>query len=124
MEITGKRHFVYTEPKPVESEWYVPIDISSWLDSATISNVDYSAICIDTRADALAVVTDVAKNSFSNDMGCIMPFIRGDRPGKKYQVKAVVTDSDAQKETFYFTWEVAPVEYSMKASLTLDAILA
>lgn len=85
------RTFVIKQPKPPWDAFFVEVDVSSWLDTDTISSVTFSATDSDGN-DATNDVLDPAKNT--NTTTTIKPYITGGDSGKTYSVVMKAT-SDA-----------------------------
>ena len=72
----------------------VGLDFTKWLDGESISSVQYSAVRLDTGADASSVV--LVQNKCSNTTTLVKPWIKAGDPRVTYQVTVTVTsDSTA-----------------------------
>ena len=81
-----------------DDEFAVSIDISTWLDSDTISSVAYSAVDEDGDT-ATTTVLDAAQHT--NTTTVIVPYIKGGTHDVKYMVKMIVSTAGGDEKTFY-----------------------
>lgn len=81
-----------------DDEFAVDIDISTWLDSDTISSVAYSAVDEDGDT-ATTTVLDAAQHSATTTV--ISPYIKGGTHDVWYIVKMVVSTAGGDEKTFY-----------------------
>jgi len=87
--------------KPPYDEYFVTVDISTWLDTDEIQGVVFSAKD-SAGADATATVLDPAKNT--NTTTIIKPYLKGGVSGTTYTVILKVSTSDGDNVEFYLVF--------------------
>ena len=108
--MAGKKVFLIKKPKTPYAQWFVELDLTKWLGTEKISNVDFSAkeISPDNDVDVSNVVLDQSKCTF--DSYKVRPFIRAGEDGKNYAVRMqVTTDAEATREEFFIQFSVSEV---------------
>lgn len=104
--LESKRLFEIPDSKPSTAQWFVDVDINSWLGSENISNVVFTATREDNNGNATSIVLDANKCTWNNDAGLLRPFIRGGNNGISYLVKMDVTTTDNAQDTFWVRFAV------------------
>ena len=101
----GLRDFELPDSKPVFSASLVEIDISTWLGTDTISDIDWTA---ETEAgvDATSIVLTAGSCVYDNTLGLIKPFIKAGASGTTYICTMQVTTTGGSKEVFTLRWTV------------------
>jgi hypothetical protein len=104
----NERSFSVTPKKPSFSQWHIQLDIATWLDGDTISNVDFGAIdkatgesIYDPDTDTDEIL-DQTKCIFTAE-GLIKPYVEGGVSGKTYKIEMKVTTTIGDKEIFWIT---------------------
>jgi len=101
----GLRDFELPDSKPVFSASLVEIDISTWLGTDTISNIDWTA-ATEAGVDATATVLTALSCAYDNDDGTISPFIKAGTSGETYICTMQVTTTGGSQEVFTLRWSV------------------
>lgn len=101
-----QRVYTITEPKPIDSEFFVEIDISEWLDTEAISTVDFSAKKMETGETVTTTVLDTS--NCTNTATVIKPWIQDGLDEARYCVIMKVTSNGtpASVETWYLIFEI------------------
>ena len=81
-----------------DDQFQITFDISTWLDSDTISSVVYSAVDNDGD-DATASVINAG--SCTNTTTVIKPYVLGGTDGEVYIIKCLVTTTAGDVKAFY-----------------------
>ena len=95
----AKRMFEISDSKPLLAQWHVSVDITDWLSTDTISNVDFTAKILSTGADATATVLDAVKSIWQGAV--LKPYIKAGSSGVTYRIKMIVTTALGDKEVFW-----------------------
>jgi len=85
--------------KPPYDEWFVTIDLSTWLDDDTISAVAYTAVKDSDDSDATAAVLDAGENT--NTTTLLKPYIKGGAAGENYTVVCRVDTANGDHGEWY-----------------------
>ena len=85
--------------KPPYDEWYVSVDLSTWLGNDTISSVAYTAKKDSDESDATADVIDAGSSTNTNTV--LQPYIKGGEDGENYTVICKVTTANSDHGEFY-----------------------
>ena len=98
--------FIIDDPKPPDSEFFVEIDISEWLDTEEISSVVFTAKDMATGENVMSTVLDATNNT--NTAVIIKPYIRAGLSKASYCVTMKVTADGlpSSKGEFYLIFSV------------------
>lgn len=100
-----KRYFELSEPKPAFSKFFATLDISNWLETENISQVNFSAKERDEDGgDVSSTVLDPAKNTYTGAL--LKPYIQAGEEDKRYRATITVQTVEQSYEVFYIDWRI------------------
>lgn len=100
----NKRYFHIPEPKPIFSKFFARLDVSKWLESESIQQVNFSAKDVEDDSDASTTILDQAKCTYSSPY--LKPYIQAGTEGARYRVKIQVQTVELSFEEFYIDFRV------------------
>lgn len=93
-----QRVFTIKDKKPLFAQWFVEIDLLAFLNSETITGVEFTATD-SAGADKTTVILDAAKNTYTTTT--VKPFVKGGVSAEKYKIKMQVSSGAYTKDEFY-----------------------
>lgn len=100
----SKRLFTIEESKPAFSQWNVEIDISDFLDTDAIFDVDFTAVNKYDNSDASSIVLYAPKCIYTGVY--LKPYVMGGVSGESYRIRMEVTTETGDKEVFWLDFSV------------------
>lgn len=101
----SNRIFELSEVKSSASEFFITVDLTNWLGSETIANVDFAVIRDSDNTDVTSELTDAGQNAYTATG--ITPYLKGGVSGESYTFHMVVTTDAGSIEDFLLKFSVS-----------------
>jgi hypothetical protein len=100
----NKRYFQSGGAKPSFAQWFVQLDITTWVSNETLSNVNFSCKNKETGDDVTNTVLDPVKCTYTGNI--LKPFIRAGENLMEYRTTIEVETAEGSKESFYIDHDI------------------
>ena len=100
----NKRYFGILSNKPIFAQWFIQLNIASWLSTETILSVNFTAKTMPDEQDVTDTVLDVVKCTYSGSV--LKPFINAGVENVSYRIIIKVVTVEESQEEFYIDFTV------------------